>query len=552
MFIADTLNHRIRKIDAAGIITTLAGSGQAGWSGDGGLATAARLNTPIGIATGLDGSIYVADTQNHCIRKVDAQGTITTIAGTGEAGYSGDGGLAGLAGLNSPTCLATGNDGTIYIGDTDNQRIRKINGQGIITTIAGNGEAGFTRNGILAGEVRLAYPSGIAISSDGSIYIADKANNRIRRIDADGIIKTVAGSGTIYFVGDQGPAIEAILIRPTGLAAGPDGSFYIADAFNQRIRKLGSDGIITTLAGTGEYGFNGDGGLAQGAMLAQPFAAAVGTDGSIYIADQGNNRIRRIDPAGNITTVAGTGEAGYSGDGDLAPLAKLNNPLGLAVGADGSIYVADCYNLRIRKIDPAGIITTIAGTGEAGNSGDGGPAVLAQLNCPVAATIDPDGSLYITDCNNHRIRKINTDGIITTVAGTGEAGYSGDGGPAINARFYYPADTAVGGDGNLYIADQYNHRIRMIDARGIITTIAGNGEAAFSGDGEAGSVAKLNYPLGVAAGADGSIYIADRNNNRIRKVDSAGMINTVAGTGEIRLVNDGILATRVSLSVQLV
>jgi RHS repeat-associated protein len=353
--------------------------------------------------------------------------------------------------------------------------------------------------------------------NDGVLYLGDGSQSSAQGISIYSIT-TVAGNGEYGYNGDGIPATQARLYGPSRVAVGPDGSLYIADGGNHRIRRVGPDGIITTVAGNGEQGYNGDGIPATQARLSHPFGVAVGPDGSLYIADLWNNRIRRVGPDGIITTVAGTGEWGYNGDGIPATQARLSRPFGVAVGPDGSLYIADWNNHRIRRVGPDGIITTVAGNGEWGYNGDGIPATQAQLSYPYSVPVGPDGSLYIADWNNHRIRRVGPDGIITTVAGNGEYGYSGDGIPATQARLSTPADVEVGPDGSLYIADLWDHRIRRVGPDGIIKTVAGNGEQGYNGDGIPATQAKLNTPSGVAVGPDGSLYIADWNNHRIRRL----------------------------------
>jgi RHS repeat-associated protein len=332
------------------------------------------------------------------------------------------------------------------------------------------------------------------------------------------VIHTVAGNGTEGSSGDGGPAIQAQLDNPLGVAVGPDGALYIVDDDRNRVRRVGTDGIITTVAGTGIQGFSGDGGLAIQAELNDPDNVAVGSDGSLYITDSGNHRVRRVGPNGIITTVAGTGVQGFSGDNALAIQAQLNNPSGVVVAPDGSIYMTDTGNARVRRVGPDGIITTVAGTGVQDFGGDGGPATQAQLDDPSGIAVGPDGSLYIADRSNNRIRRIGPDGIITTVAGIGESGFTGDGDPAIQAELNDPDNVAVGPDGSLYIADRDNNRVRRVGPEGIIATIAGNGIESFGGDGGSATQASLGAPSGVAVAPDGSIYIGDRNNRRVRRV----------------------------------
>ena len=282
-------------------------------------------------------------------------------------------------------------------------------------------------------------------------------------------------------------------------------------------------------------GYAGDGGLAREARLNNPVGVAVDGDGNVYIADTHNYRIRRVDPEGIITTFAGTGERGFSGDGGPAVEAQLNYPVGVAVDGEGNVYIADAYNYRIRRVDPEGIITTFAGTGERGFSGDGGPAVEARLNDPWDVTLDGDGNFYIADSYNHRVRRIDPVGTITTFAGNGQGVFvrdARDGEPAVEARLNNPVGVVVDGDGNLYIADSGYQRIRRVDPSGIITTFAGMGYgSAPAGDGGPAVEARLGQPLGVAMDGDGNLYIVDARHQRIRRVDPAGTITTFAGSG---------------------
>ena len=340
--------------------------------------------------------------------------------------------------------------------------------------------------------------------------------------DAYWTITTIAGTGEFGFSGDGGPAVEAELRNLYGVAVDSAGNLYIADSRDHRIRKVDLTGTITTIAGTGEFGFGGDGGPAAAARLDFPYGVAVDSAGNLYIADAGNRRIRKIDSTGTITTIAGTGEFGFSGDGGPAVEAEIRSPRGVAVDSAGNLYIADAGNRRIRKIDSTGTITTIAGTGEFGFSGDGGPAAAARLDFPYGVAVDSAGNLYIADAGNRRIRKIDSTGTITTIAGTGEFGFSGDGGPAVEAEIRSPRGVAVDSAGNVYIADSRDHRIRKVDSTGTITTIAGTGEFGFSGDGGPAAVARLAFPYGVAVDSAGNLYIADTLNRRIRKLTPGG------------------------------
>jgi len=332
------------------------------------------------------------------------------------------------------------------------------------------------------------------------------------------IIQTVAGNGASTFSGDNGAAGTASLSDPFGVAVDAIGNLYIADTSNHRIRKVDTSGIIATVAGNGIEGHSGDGGAATSAALNTPIGVAVDAIGNLYIADAFNNRIRKVNAAGVITTVAGNGDARFSGDHAAATSASLSAPFGVAVDKSGNIYIADTSNQRIRKVDTSGMIATVAGNGTEGFSGDSGAATRASLNFPTGVTVDRAGNLFITDQSNHRIRKVSADGVITTVAGNGDSGFLGDHAAATSASLNLPIGTAVDSAGILYIADTSNHRIRKVSAEGIVTTVAGNGIGGFSGDGSAATRATLNSPNGVAVDSVGNLYIADSSNNRIRKL----------------------------------
>jgi len=342
-------------------------------------------------------------------------------------------------------------------------------------------------------------------------------------LPAPGNIDTVAGYGTVGTSGDNGLASAADLNGPYAVAVDSAGNLYIADTFNHRIRKVtASTGIITTVAGTGVPGYSGDGGAATNAELWVPTGIAVDSAGNLYIADDGNNVIRKVTAAtGYISTVAGNGDEGESGDGGPATSAGMNSPYDVAVDTSGNIYISDTNNYRVRKVSAAtGIITTIAGTGIGSYSGDGGPATSANMTQPMGLAVDATGNIYFVDWGNARVRKVTAStGIISTVAGNGASGYSGDGGLATGARLYYPFGIALDAAGNIYIADDANERIRKVNVlTGIISTVAGNGTAGYSGDGGVATNAELEYPYGVAVDAANNIYIAEVGNDRIRAV----------------------------------
>ena len=834
VYVTDTLNHRIRRIDAAtGVIRTLAGTGEVGSGGDGGPASEAQLSAPWGVAVDSAGDVYVADTLNHRIRRIDAAtGVIETLAGTGEAGSGGDGGPASAAQLQAPWGVAVDGAGNVYVADTLNRRIRRIDAAtGLIETLAGGsgsgaggesgavsggelakssgagpGEAGYLgafgavsqrirrvdrpagRTAVLgaaggsgdggpASEARFSHPSGVAVDGAGNVYVTDSGSHRVRRIDAaTGLIETLAGAGVPGGGGDGGPASLAQLDEPLGVAVGAAGKAYVADSLNHRvrvieegpstrwislplgtsdaavslrvsgdgalrwsdgtpvlegarftaangneyaiskgadeavvavyvpptqrvglaagasvvlardedgtwrlgpeevgsgyrhvadgreylleladgqwrralytlrtvagsddvvdgvpasaarlfspcgvaidalgnayigdggnrrirkvdaltgqitthagtgnwewsedgglatetairacnvvvdggnnvyatdrfrIRRIGPDGAITTHAGTAEPGDSGDGGPAVEARLGSIAGMAVDSLGNMYVADTGNHRVRRIDVAGTITTYAGTGEPGDSGDGGPAAEARLSSPYGVAADTAGNVYVADTGNHRVRRIDAAGTITTYAGTGEPGDCVDGGPAAEARLSSPYGVAADTAGNVYVADTGNHRVRRIDATGTITTYAGTGEPGDSGDGGPAAEARLSSPFQVAADTVGDVYVVDRTSHRVRRIDTAGVIAAYAGTGQPFDAGDGGPAAGGRFDLVQGVAVDALGNVYVADRGAHRVRRIDAAGTITTLAGTGQRGYAGDGGTAAEAELA----
>ncbi|MEP6714464.1 MAG: hypothetical protein ABJC09_02755 [Terriglobia bacterium] len=542
LYIADVFNGRIRKVTPAGIITTVAGNGNSIYSGDGGPATSAGLY-PSAVAVDGGGNLYIAEWINNRIRKVTPAGIITTIAGNGTQGYSGDGNQAASAQLNNPWGVAVDSGGNVYIADKGNNRIRKVAAGGVITTVAGNGSQGYLGDGGPSTSSQLSAPNDVAVDGAGNLYVADLGNYRIRKVNPVGIITTVAGNGNSIYSDDGGPATSADLY-PTAVALDGGGNLYIAESQFFRIRKVTIVGIISTVAGNGFASFSGDGGPATSAQLFGPLGLAVDSGGNLYFSEHNGSRIRKVTPAGIASTVAGNGIHGSSGDGGPATSAQLFDPWGVAVDGGGNLYLADGASSRIRKITPAGVISTVVGNGTPGHSGDGGPAISAQLIGPLGVAVDGRGNLYIADASDNRIRKVTPAGIITTVAGNGNPGYSGDGGPATSAQLSGPFGVAVDGGGNLYIADSGNSRIRKVNATGIISTVAGNGGNQNSGDGGAATSARLSA-LAVAVDGGGNLYIA--SDNRIRKVNPAGTITTVAGNDNPGYSGDGGPATSAEL-----
>jgi uncharacterized protein (TIGR03437 family) len=361
------------------------------------------------------------------------------------------------------------------------------------------------------------------VDSTGNLYIADSVNCRIRKVASGGSISTYAGNGTLSYSGDGGAAVQAQLNNPQGVAADAAGNLYVADTLNNVVRKVSPNGTISNFAGNGGVGSSGDGSAATSAQLHGPQGLAVDAAGNLFIADTMNAKVRKVSAAnGVITTVAGSGTPGYGGDGGAAASAQLNLPIGVAVDSSGNVYIADFGNSRVRKVSASGAsIGTVAGNGSAGYSGDGGPAVKAQLNGPQGVAVDAAGNLYIADTENNAIREVTSAGLIATVAGNGIAGYSGDGGQATSAQVGNPVGVAVDAAGNIFTVDAGN-RVRQVYPNGVIATIAGNGSRGYTGDGGLATQAQFNAPSAIALGSNGNLYVADMANNAVRLLQYAG------------------------------
>ena len=561
LLIADTGNSRIRRVSPGGVITTIAGNGSSGYSGDGGPATEASLSGPVGVFVTASGTIYIADTGNNVVRFVDAAGIIHTIAGNHTAGFSGDGGPATSASLNFPWSVAVDAKGNAYISDTNNYRVRIVDAGGTINTYAGDGSFGNTGGGgaatgaaigapgqlllgggklyfggsvvwavtlstqiieIVAGNGNTGFngdgnsalmtafygPQGLAFDGAGGLLLVDWGNGRVRHVDARQIVSTLAGGA----VGDGGPATSSSVnfaSTSSHLSFDPSGNLYIADTSNCRVRKVTRAGAISTLAGTGVCGYSGDGGPGSSATLFLPQSVAADGNGNVYIGDVGNQVIRRVDSNGTISTFLQL----YT----CSNCAETANAAALAVDSNGNVYASDGSTV-IWKITPSGSTSIVAGMlGMAGYNGDGIPATHALLDFPTGITVDRAGNLYISDWLNNRIRKVDTNGTISTIAGNGMQGFAGDGGPATSAMLFLPLDVAVDGSGNVYIADWINFRIRVVNASGIIETIAGSGGFGYNGDKLPARKTNL-FPIGVAVSPAGVVHYADQSTYRVRRI----------------------------------
>lgn len=571
LYLSDLGNQVIRRIDGkTGVVTRVAGSGRVGRGGDGGPALEAELDTTCGVAVDAAGNLYLASEWANTIRRVDAKsGLIATFAGRNAApdptrpgspqngpglslmGYHGDGGPAREAAFHHPGHLAFDSRGDLYVCDNSNDRVRKIDMRtGIITTVLGNGQRASNGDGGPALAASTLMPDAICLDIHDNLYVGEKYGYRVRKVDAaTGLVRTLVGNGVPGF-GEEGlPGAETHCNSvEAGIWADPDGSVLWGDCSGRLRRYDGATGLVTTvLGGTSVH----DGEVATAAFLCGPGGLAVGPDGTLYIADVWSQRIRAIDPTtGVIRTVAGNGARAYGGDNGPATEAYLGNPHDVAVDSQGRVLIADTRNGRIRRIERDGVIRVVAGTTlpwDAGegrwDKGDHGPALSASLAHVEAVAVDAADNIYIGDAVG-RIRKVNAaSGVITTVAGTGQTGYSGDGGPATQARIGAPTAICFDAAGNLYFADRAFHVVRKVDGDGVITTAAGCGEAGYSPDGAAARGGKLNLPYGLAVTPDGVLYVADARNNRVRRIDRAGRLETVAGSGAGGDSGDGGPAT---------
>ena len=579
LFIADSEDNRVRKVNSAGIISTFAGTGVPGYSGDRGKATLARLGGPIGVAVDGGGNVYIAERDNFVVRRVALDGTINTVAGNGSRGFSGDNGLATSAQIR-PSAIAVDKQGNLLIGEGSNYRIRKVDSKGIITTIGGTGNPGFSGDNGPALSASIDFVTGIAADSNGNVYFA--TFERVRKIDSAGKITTVAGSGDFGTIGDGVQATSAVLL-PDGVALDANGTvLYLSDFNRDVIRRVDlASGQIATVAGNGRTGFSGDNDAAIRAQLNTPWGLAVDGSNQIFVADLGNARVRKV-AASLITTVAGTSIR----DGGAATSAFLNSPGGLAADGANNVVVADTGNFearrfsiggtitsfgqlggaplavasdssgnfyvtddepRVLKITPNGTTSIIAGNGTDDYKGDNGPATSAAISDPTGVAVDAGNNVYFTDFVNNRIRKVTASGTITTIAGNGKLLFSGDNGPALAAGMD-PFDVAVDNRSNVFVADRFNNRVRKIAPDGTITTVAGTGAVGYAGDGGPATSALLSFPTGVAVDNAGNLYIADYDNGVVRRVTSGGLITTIAGNGTFTPpIGDGGLATAAQL-----
>lgn len=542
LYLAVPQQGRVRRVRATdGVITTVAGNGVWGFAGDGGPAASASVFYPVAIAVDRGGTLYVCDQENHRIRAVDASGTIRTIAGTGAPGFGGDGGAAVAAQLSAPSGIAVDDSGTLYVSDAGNCRIRKIAPDGTITTVAGTGEVASSGDRGPAVEAALRVPGPLTIDGSGTLYAIESRGGRVRRIDANGIITTVEGfdavdgveadsagrvyvseRGQVWCLGCSGGRIAATTVHPDdrrfrlprALTVGPSGDLFIADVGESLVKRMDVAGKVSIVAGNRTAGRFGDGGPANGASFGCADVVR-GRQGELYVSDPMNHRIAVISPAGTISTFAGTGTTAFSGDQGPASEAALYAPTGLAMSNDGTLYVADSANHRVRQITPDNIISTVAGTGEQGFGGDGGSAVAAALSLPTALAMGQDGGLLISDVGNLRVRRVAPEGTITTLAGSGSSGIPVDGAIATASPLDPPAGIAVHGDGTVLVAVPSRHAVYEIRPDGRIYALGDGGSAPSNG-----SVGRLLLsPSAVAVDTTGRVLVGTSSSAHLLEFD---------------------------------
>ena len=569
LYIGNTGNCRVRKLVlSTDTISTYAGTGTCGYSGDNGPATSAKLDLPAGVAVDNAGDVFIADYDSYRIREVaSSTGIITTIAGNGTDGYKGDGGPAISAEIGHVDLgIAVNSAGTtVTIGDFSNNVVRQFTVGGDINTVAGTGSASFCGDGGQATSACLHEPEGIVVASSGIIYVADYLNNRVREFTVGGDIATVAGNGSTTFptLVSGVPPSGVVFNNPWDVLEDPSGNVFISDATNCMVRELvKATGLVNIFAGsaaanatTGTCGFSGEGGPATSAVLGALGDIARDSSGNVYIADSSNCVVWQVSASnGNISVFAGIGppkKCGPSGDGGPATSAELNDPTGLFVDSKNNLYIGDYSNNRVREVTN-GIITTIAGNGTAGYLGDGDPAASAELRTPEGVAVDNAGNVYIADYGNCVIREVTAaTGVISTIAGNGTCGFDGDG-QATQHELYHVSHVTLDANGNLFIADNTNQRLRWVDLAGLMTTFAGNGKAGFTGDGGPATSAELNYPAGIAQDASGNFLFADQNNDRIREVSVFSALNASAGSLDFGLVTIGSTGTPQTLTLSAV
>ena len=520
LYVADAGNHAIRRLSVSGASTTVAGSSGTFGTVDG-TGTSARFNTPGAVAIDAAGNIYVADTDNHAIRLITSAGVVSTLAGLSGSLGSADG-TGRLARFNRPSGLVVLPSGELLVADSGNHVLRLVTSSGVVTTFAGSaGNAGAADGSRLLSTFR--SPHGLAVAGDGTIYVADTENHTVRRISSAGTVSTLAGlAGTAGVL--DGLASAARFRTPRGIAVATDGNIYVVDQGNYLLRRVTSAGQVATLAGTvgPSLAVDGPGNVAR---FQDPWEIVATPDGALLVSDVPNATVRRVSLSGTVTTFAGT--AGRSGRAEgTGAAASFNNPYGIAIDGQRNIIVTDTFNHTIRRISPTGVVSTVAGTANVGGYADG-PASSARFYYPFGVAVNSNGDIFVSEAGNHLIRVISAGGTVGTLAGTANAvGWSD--GLGANARFFSPSGIALDGAGNVYVADAGNHAIRRVTQAGLVSTVAGLAGRPGFVDGT-GADARFQNPYGLAFDSAGNIIVADTANGALRRITPAGAVTTVSG-----------------------
>ncbi|MEJ7931757.1 hypothetical protein WG922_17420 [Ramlibacter sp. AN1015] len=558
-YVADTGNNQIRKISPTGGVTVIAGSRVPGSSDGDGLT--ASFRGPFGVAVDGAGNVYVADTGNHLIRRISPDGSVRTLAGTGLA-MARDG-TGTSAGFSQPEGIAVDGSGNVYVSDTGNNQIRKVTPAGVVTTLAGN----FAVRGSADGSgisASFSNPKGLAVDASGNVYVADTNNQSIRKITPLGVVTTLATGlgdvanvavdnrtghfyvslmrGSLLRLAFPGPMTTAVgapdIVRqlpvfnsawqtaskPFGIAVDGNGRLYVSDTWNNRVQSIDTGtGSTNVLAGAPSYGSIDASGAA--ARFNRPRGVVSDSSGNLYVADTGNCSIRKISVSGVVTTFAGSTACGLvDGQGTSA---RFVEPWGMTIDGSDNLYLTDGNS--VRKITPAATVTTVAGSTAEGDSDGTGNS--ASFRGPRGVVVGPDGNLYVADTENYRIRKIAPNGVVTTLAGTSTFGTLDGTGTA--ARFDKPSGIVIDSKGNLFVSDYTAERIRKITAGGLVTTFAGGAATTATLIDAVGAAAKFLAPAGLAIDESDNIYVADSYNNSIRKISPAAVVTTLAGSGDL-------------------
>jgi mucin-19 len=513
MYVSDQQGHRIRRIELAGVsVSSYAGSGTATFTDGNGVF--AGLNNPSGICMDANRTMYVADFNNHRIRRITASGDVSVLAGSGVAGYAD--GLGTNARFNQPNALCLDSSGNLYVTDQSNHVIRRITPTGLVSTFAGNGVAGFSD--ATGTNAQFNSPYGVCIDSTGILYVTEFNGHRVRRINLSRAVTTYAGTGTAGSTNATGT--NASFNNPSGICIDTSGNLYVNEYTGCLVRRVSTSQVVTTLAGGGVSGSTD--GVGTNARFWDMFMSCIDSQNNILLLDR-NHRVRKVSQSGVVTTLAGSGTATFL-DG-IGTNAGFNVPVGICTDSLGVVYVADYTNNRVRMITPPMNVTTFAGSSQGFSDGTG---ISSQLNTPSGIAMDASGNMYVTEAGSRRIRKITPTGVVTLLAGNGTSGFSDATGT--NALFNNPQGIVVVPSGNnIYVSDTGNNRIRVITSAGLVTTLAGQATAGFSD--ATGTNALFNEPRGIAIDVNGNIYVADRGNNRIRRVTASGVVTTFAGSG---------------------